>query len=60
MSLFSPPPPRYVIHTQGFQGLYRGLALNWIKGPIAVSISFTTFDTLKHFLGFAGHGPNAL
>lgn len=31
-------------------GLYKGLSLNWVKGPMAVGISFATFDTTKQFL----------
>lgn len=29
------------------RSMYRGLSLNWVKGPISVGISFTTFDLLS-------------
>lgn len=31
--------------------MYKGMSLNWVKGPISVGISLTTFDLLKNFLG---------
>ena len=42
---------RYIFLSEGFvKGLYKGLSINWIKGPIAVGVSFATFDKMQMFL----------
>ena len=32
---------------QGMRGFFKGVTLNWFKGPIAFSISFTCFDIIQ-------------
>mmetsp|Transcript_6080 Transcript_6080/g.13141 ORF Transcript_6080/g.13141 Transcript_6080/m.13141 type:complete len:160 (-) Transcript_6080:53-532(-) len=41
---------RELYHEQGVRGFFKGVTLNWFKGPIAFSISFTCFDTLQNAL----------
>lgn len=42
-----------VFKEQGLGGLFKGLSMNWVKGPVGISISFTTFDFLKRQFGIS-------
>jgi hypothetical protein len=41
---------RHLFEEQGLRGFYKGVSMNWVKGPIAFSISFTAFDTIQGWI----------
>ena len=41
---------KQVIKEQGVGGLFKGLSMNWLKGPVSFAISFTTFDLIREFI----------
>ena len=39
-----------LIETEGWRGLFKGFSMNLIKGPLALSISLSTYDTLREWI----------
>lgn len=37
-----------ILKTEGLRGFTKGFSINLFKGPVALSISFTIYDYLKH------------
>ena len=35
---------------QGMRGFFKGVTMNWMRGPIAFSISFTIFDLIQQVM----------
>jgi hypothetical protein len=36
-----------VVRTEGVRGLFKGVTMNLVKGPVGVGVSFTLYDLLK-------------
>jgi Mitochondrial carrier protein len=52
---FQSPPSlwstvQFLYAEQGMRGFLKGVSMNWMKGPVAFSISFTTFDMVKQLM----------
>jgi len=41
---------QHLMKEQGTRGFFKGLSMNWLKGPISFGISFTTFDILQDWM----------
>uniref|UniRef100_A0A7S2V5Q5 Mitochondrial carrier protein n=1 Tax=Fibrocapsa japonica TaxID=94617 RepID=A0A7S2V5Q5_9STRA len=39
-----------LVRESGVRGLFKGLSINWLRAPLAISISFTSFDWIKSTL----------
>lgn len=41
---------RLLFQEQGVRGMFKGVTMNWLKGPLSFSISFTAFDMVQKFV----------
>lgn len=41
---------KQLMREQGIRGFFKGVTMNWLKGPVAFSISFTAYDILQNTL----------
>ncbi|KAG7383511.1 hypothetical protein PHYPSEUDO_003604 [Phytophthora pseudosyringae] len=42
---------RIIMAREGWQGLFKGVSVNWMRSPVSTGISLTTYDILKDVLG---------
>ena len=50
----------HLLRTEGWRGLAKGFSLNIIKGPIALSISLTTYDLMRDYIQSLNDGEEDL
>ena len=46
---------RLILRTEGVRGMFRGIALNLFKNPVATAVSFAVNDFVKEAVGYGQH-----
>ena len=47
---------KQIVQEEGFRGLYRGIAPNFLKVAPAVSISYVVYESVRKKLGVTSNG----
>lgn len=42
---------RIIVKEEGFRRLWKGVTMNWIKGPISMGISYACYGIIEHWFG---------
>ena len=42
---------KIIVREEGFRKMWRGITMNWIKGPISMGISFACYEVIERLFG---------
>ena len=42
---------KIIVREEGFRKMWKGITMNWIKGPISMGISFACYEVIERLFG---------